>query len=148
MLNEFKAFIARGNVVDLAVAVVIGAAFGRITSTLVEGIIMPPIGLLLGGIDFNSLFYVLDSSRGMPASLDEAKSAGIPVMAYGKLVNDVVTFLIVGFVMFLVVKSYNQLKSEPPKESPTTKPCPFCLSSVAIKATRCPQCTSTLDGAE
>lgn len=145
MFNEFKAFIARGNVIDLAVAVIIGAAFGRITTSLVEGVLMPPIGLLIGGIDFNSLFIVLDSTKGMPASLDDAKTAGVPVIAYGKLINDIVTFLIVGFVMFLVVRGYNQLKSEPPKASPTTKPCPYCLSSVAIKATRCPQCTSSLE---
>src|ERR687886_611174 len=103
MLKEFREFIARGNVIDLAVAVIIGAAFGKIVTSLVEGIIMPPIGLLLGKIDFASLFYVLDTSKGQPISLADAKAKGVPVIAYGAFLNDVVNFLIVAFVVFLIV---------------------------------------------
>src|SRR6201988_3877504 len=103
MLKEFKEFIARGNVIGLAIAVVIGAAFGRIVTSLVEGIVMPPIGLILGKVDFASMFYVLDSSKGVPASLAEAKAKAIPVIAYGQFLNDVINFLIIAFVIFLVV---------------------------------------------
>src|SRR3954454_12972764 len=104
MWTEFRQFIARGNVIDLAVGVIIGAAFGKIVTTLVEGIIMPPIGLVLGRIDFSSLFYVLNSSKGIPASLADAKTKGIPVIAYGQFVNDIISFLIVAFAVFLLVK--------------------------------------------
>jgi len=145
MFNEFRAFIARGNVVDLAVAVVIGAAFGKIVTSLVEGIVMPPIGLLTGGIDFASLFVVLDSAKGIPASLAEAKAKGIPVIAYGQFINDILNFLVVAFVIFLIVKWYNRIKSEPAGETtPTTKACPYCLSTIPLKATRCAHCTSQL----
>src|SRR4026208_2130175 len=112
MLKEFKEFIARGNVVDLAVAVVIGAAFGKIVTSLVEGIIMPPIGLLLGKVDFASLFYVLDQSKGIPASLADAKTKGIPVIAYGSFINDIVNFLIIAFVIFQIVRGVNRIKSK------------------------------------
>src|ERR687896_2597332 len=101
MLKEFRDFIARGNVIDLAVAVIIGAAFGRIVTTLVEGMIMPPVGLALGGVDFSSLFYVLDTSKGVPVSLADAKAKAIPVIAYGQFINDVINFLIIAFVIFL-----------------------------------------------
>src|SRR5213595_1691537 len=111
MLKEFREFIARGNVVDLAVAVVIGAAFGKIVTSLVEGIIMPPIGLLLGRVDFSSLFLVLDPSKGVPQSLDAAKKAGVPVIAYGQFINDVIGFLIVAMAVFLIVKQVNRIKS-------------------------------------
>jgi large conductance mechanosensitive channel len=104
---------------------------------------MPPIGLLLAGIDFTDLFYVLDSSRGVPASLEEAKTQGIPVISYGQLLTDIINFLIVAFAIFLVVKQVNRLKSKQP-EGPTTKDCPFCLSTIPLKATRCSQCTSAL----
>src|SRR5215216_3373064 len=109
MFKEFREFIKRGNVLDLAVAVILAAAFGKIVTTLVEGVIMPPIGKLLGNIDFASLFYVLDSTKGNPASLAEAKAMGVPVIAYGQLLNDIITFLIVAFVVFLVVKAYNRM---------------------------------------
>ena len=139
MIKEFREFIARGNVVDLAVAVVIGVAFGRIITSLVDGVIMPPIGLLLGGVDFSSLFVMLDSSRGVPASLAEAKAQGIPVVAYGAFLNEIVNFLIVAFAVFLVVKQANRMKEAP--AAPTTKTCPFCLSaSVPTNATRCASC--------
>jgi large conductance mechanosensitive channel len=148
MLKEFRDFIARGNVIDLAVGVIIGAAFGKIVTTLVEGVIMPPIGLLLGRIDFSALFYVLDVTKGVPASLADAKAKGIPVIAYGQFINDVLGFLIIAAVVFLLVKQVNRIKSaieEPaPAGAPTTKECPFCASTISIKAKRCPNCTSQL----
>src|SRR5688572_32813343 len=110
MLKEFRDFIARGNVIDLAVAVIMGAAFGRIVTTLVEGILMPPLGLLLGNVDFSSLFVVLDRSKGVPASLPEAKTMGIPVLAYGQLLNDVIAFVIVAAAVFVIVRQVNRLK--------------------------------------
>lgn len=143
MLKEFREFIARGNVIDLAVAVVIGAAFGKIVTTVVESVLMPPIGMLTGRVDFASLFLVLDSSKGIPASLADAKAKGIPVIAYGQLLNDLITFLIIAFVVFLIVKQVNRLKSgEKPAAGPTTKECPHCLSTIPLKATRCAYCTS------
>jgi large conductance mechanosensitive channel len=151
MWKEFREFIARGNVTDLAVGVIIGAAFGKIVTTLVEGVIMPPIGLLLGGIDFSSLFYVLDRSKGIPMSLAEAKTKGIPVIALGQFVNDVINFLIVALAVFLLIKQVNRIKSAldkpAPAASPTTRDCPFCASAISIKAIRCPQCTSQLNSA-
>jgi large conductance mechanosensitive channel len=148
MFKEFREFIARGNVIDLAVAVVIGAAFGKIVTTLVEGIIMPPIGMLTGGLDFNSMFYMLDASKGVPASLADAKAKGIPVIAYGQFINDAINFLIIAFVIFLVVKRYNRLKSkQATDDAPTTKDCPYCLSTIPLKATRCAHCTVELKAA-
>jgi len=143
MLREFREFIARGNVMDLAVAVVIGAAFGKIVTTLAEGILMPPIGLLMAGIDFSSMFYVLDSSKGIPVSLADAKAKGIPVVAYGQLVTDILNFLIVAFAIFMIVKQVNRMKSKQ-EGSPTTKDCPQCLSTIPLKAVRCAHCTSAL----
>jgi large conductance mechanosensitive channel len=149
MWKEFREFIARGNVIDLAVAVIIGAIFGKIVTSLVEGIIMPPIGLILRNVDFASLFYVLDGSKGVPASLAEAKAKGIPVIAYGQFINDIINFLIVAFVVFLLVRAVNRLKSkeEAPGAAPTTKDCPYCFSAIPLKATRCAQCTSDLKAA-
>jgi large conductance mechanosensitive channel len=145
MLKEFREFIARGNVIDLAVAVVIGAAFGKIVTTVVESVLMPPIGMLTGRVDFASLFFVLDSSKGMPASLADAKTRGIPVIAYGQLLNDIVTFLIIAFVVFVIVRQVNRIKSgRAPAAAPTTKECPHCLSTIPLKATRCAHCTSEL----
>ena len=148
MLKEFRDFIARGNVIDLAVGVIIGAAFGKIVTSLVEGVLMPPLGLLLGRIDFSSLFYVLDSARGVPASLADAKAKGVPVIAYGQLANDIISFLIVALAVFVVVKQVNRIKSSLDKpqaaEASSTKECPFCASTISIKAKRCPQCTSPL----
>jgi large conductance mechanosensitive channel len=143
MIKEFREFIARGNVVDLAVAVVIGAAFGKIVTTFAESVLMPPIGLLTSSVDFASLFYVLDSTRGIPASLAEAKTQGVPVIAYGQLITDIINFVIIAFAVFLVVKQVNRLKSKQEGEAgPTTKDCPFCLSAIPLKATRCAHCTS------
>ena len=148
MLREFREFINRGNVIDLAVAVVIGAAFGKVISTLVDSVLMPPIGLLLGGVDFTSLFLTLDSSKGVPASLADAKAKGIPVVAYGQLINDVINFLVVAFCVFLVVKAYNRAKSKQAGDAaPTTKDCPRCLTSIPLKATRCLACCADLQAA-
>jgi large conductance mechanosensitive channel len=146
MLKEFRDFIARGNVIDLAVGVVIGAAFGKIVTSVVEGVMMPPLGLALGRVDFSSLFVVLDTSKGVPASLPDAKAMGIPVLAYGQLINDVISFLIVAAAVFILVKQVNRLKGPPPPAQPPapTKECPFCASTIPAKATRCPQCTSAL----
>ena len=148
MLKEFRDFVARGNVLDLAVGVIIGAAFGRIVTTLVEGVIMPPIGLLLGRTDFSGLFLVLDSSQGVPMSLADAKTKGIPVIAYGQFINDIVSFVIVALAVFMLVKQVNRLKSSFDRPvaavAPTTKDCPFCATAIPIKASRCPNCTSPL----
>jgi large conductance mechanosensitive channel len=145
MWSEFRTFIARGNVMDLAVGVIIGAAFGKIVTTLVEGVMMPPLGLLVGRVDFSSLFVALDRSRGIPASLADAKAMGIPVIAYGQFINDVIGFLVVALAVFLLVKQVNRLKKygETP-EAPTRRQCPYCISTIAVEATRCPQCTSQL----
>jgi large conductance mechanosensitive channel len=134
MWREFKEFIARGNVIDLAVAVVIGAAFGKIITSLVEGVIMPPIGLALGKADFSSLF--IDLSGLHPVSIAEAKAKGLPVIAYGMLINDIINFLIIGFIVFLVIKAVNRLKAAPPPP-PNTKDCPRCLTAIPLEATRC-----------
>jgi large conductance mechanosensitive channel len=143
MLKEFKEFIARANIIDLAVAVIIGVAFGRIITSLVEGIIMPPIGLLLGRIDFASLFLVLDHSKGVPVSLVDAKTKGIPVIAYGAFINDIVNFVIVALVIFLVVKMVNKMR----KTDPAKKDCPYCLTGIPIRATRCAACCAELAAA-
>jgi large conductance mechanosensitive channel len=144
MFREFKEFISRGNVVDLAVAVVIGAAFGKIITSLVEGIIMPPIGLLLGKADFSNLF--IDLSGQHPISLADAQLKGLPVIAYGVFLNDVVTFLIIAFAVFLIVKSVNRLRAQPPPP-PNTKDCPYCLTAIPLAATRCASCCSDVAAA-
>ena len=148
MLKEFREFVARGNVLDLAVGVIMGAAFGRIVTALVEGVIMPPLGLVLGRTDFSGLFLVLDSSKGIPMSLADAKTKGIPVVAYGQFVNEIVSFLIVALCVLLLVRQVNRLKAtfEPPAPvaAPSTKECPFCASTIPLKASRCPNCTSQI----
>ena len=143
MIKEFREFIARGNVIDLAVAVIIGAAFGKLVTSLVEGIIMPPIGLLLGGVDFANLF--IDISGKHPASLADAQVKGLPVIAYGVFLNDVISFLIIAFVVFLIIKAINSRKKMEVVE--LTKECPYCFSSIHIEATRCSACTSQLQAA-
>jgi large conductance mechanosensitive channel len=140
MLKEFRAFIARGNVLDLAVAVIIGAAFGKIVTSLVEGVLMPPLGLVLGNVDFSSLFIVLDRSKGALASLVQAKAAGVPVIAYGAFLNDVVNFLIIAFAVFFVVRQANRFNLA----GVTTKPCPKCLSEIPAPARRCSHCCADL----
>lgn len=140
MLKEFRDFIARGNVLDLAIAVIIGAAFGRIVTALVEGIIMPPIGLLLGNVDFANLFIDLSGQR--PASLADAQLKGLPVIAYGAFINEIVSFLIIALVVFLIVKAINRNRQQEAEE--LTKNCPYCLSKIPVEATRCSGCTSEL----
>jgi large conductance mechanosensitive channel len=139
MLKEFRDFITRGNVIDLAIAVIIGAAFGKLVTSLVDGIIMPPIGLLLGNVDFANLFIDLSGQR--PLSLADAQLKGLPVIAYGAFINDVIAFLIIALVIFLIVKAINRRRRE---EAPTTKACPYCLTSIPIEATKCSSCTSPL----
>src|SRR5438094_385543 len=141
MFKEFKEFATRGNAVDLAVAVMMGAAFGAIVTSLVGDIIMPPIGHSMGGLDFKDLFIVLDGRSFK--SLDEAKKAGAAVIAYGNFLNTVINFLIVSFAIFLLVKQVNRFKQPAAAPAaPSTKECPFCAMSIPMKATRCPQCTS------
>ena len=142
MWKEFKAFIMRGNVLDLAIAFIIGSAFGKIVTSFVNDIIMPPIGKLLGGVDFANLYWNL--SGGSYDSLAAAKEAGAATINYGVFLNAVIDFIIVALVIFLIVKAINKMKKQPAPADPTTKDCPFCLSKVAIKATRCPFCTSEL----
>ena len=149
MLKEFKEFAMRGSVVDMAVGIVIGAAFGAIVKSFVDDVLMPPIGLLLGNVDFSNLFLTLKDgakAAGPYASLAAAKAAGAVTLNLGLFINTVISFLIIAFAVFLVIKGLNRMKKEevaPPAE-PTTKECPFCLSTVPLKATRCPHCTSEL----
>jgi len=144
LLKEFKEFAARGNVVDLAVAFVMGGAFGKIVTSLVNDIVMPPIGLLLHGVNFSDLFVSLS---GTFATLDEAKKAGAPTINYGLFLQAVLDFLVVAFVMFLLVKQINRLKRVEAPPPPSTRECPFCLTTIPLKATRCPNCTSELKAA-
>ena len=144
MLKEFKEFAMKGNVVDLAVGVIIGAAFGAIVSSLVGDVIMPVIGVLTGGIDFKEMFFSL---KGNYATLAEAKKAGAPVIAYGIFINTIINFLIVAFSIFMVIKQVNRFKKpvvELKPAAPTTKDCPMCCTSIPIKAAKCPNCTSVL----
>ncbi len=144
MLEEFKKFAMRGNVIDLAVGFIIGGAFGAIVSSLVKDIIMPPIGLILGKVDFASLYVDL-SGKGF-ASLADAQKAGAPTINYGLFINTLINFIIVAFVLFLLIRAMNQLTAQPAPApaAPTTKDCPFCFSAIPLKATRCPSCTSQL----
>lgn len=144
MFKEFKEFVVRANVIDLAIALIIGAAFGKIVTSLVEGIIMPPIGLLLGKVDFASLFFVLDHSKGQPISLADAKAKGIPVIAYGAFINDIVNFVIIAFVIFLIIKAVNRMRKQ---EAATRKDCPQCLTAIPLAATRCASCCADLQAA-
>ena len=144
MLKEFKEFAMRGNVIDLAVGVIIGAAFGKIVTSLVNDVIMPPIGKLLGSVDFSNLFLSLHGSYN---TLKEAEAAGAPIIKYGVFINNVIDFLIVAFVIFLLVKQINRLKKDAPAAAPATKECPYCLSLTPLKATRCPACTSEIKAA-
>lgn len=148
MLKEFKEFALRGNVVDMAIGIIIGAAFGKIVTSLVNDILMPPIGFLTGKVDFSNLFISLSGSY---ASLAEAQAAGAPTINYGLFINAVLDFIIVAAaVFFLIVRPMNRLRrvKEPAPAAPTTKECPYCLSVIPLKATRCPHCTSLLAEAE
>jgi large conductance mechanosensitive channel len=142
VFKEFKTFAMRGNVVDLAVGVIIGAAFGTIVTSLVNDIIMPPIGLATGGIDFRNLFVTLRGDT--YPSLEEARKGGAVVIAYGAFLNTVVNFLIVAFAIFLLVKQVNRLQGPAPVEAINTKDCPYCASPIPLKAIRCPHCTSEI----
>ncbi len=150
MFKEFREFAVKGNVVDMAVGIIIGAAFGTIVNSLVADVIMPPIGLLLGKVDFSNLFFVLKEGTLAPpyATIADAKKAGAVTLNYGLFINTIISFLIVAFSVFLLVKNINRLKreKEAPPQEPTTKECPYCLSAIPIKAVRCPHCTSDLKG--
>jgi large conductance mechanosensitive channel len=151
MFKDFKEFAMRGNVVDMAVGIIIGAAFGTIIRSLVADVIMPPIGLLLGNVDFTDLFIVLKSGSitGPYASLAAAKEAGAVTINYGVFVNTVISFLIVAFAVFVLIRSLNKMKrkEEAPPPEPTTKECPHCFTTIPINAMRCPNCTSQLKSA-
>ena len=142
MLKEFKEFAMRGNVLDLAVGVIIGASFGAVITSLVGDIVMPPIGRLMGGLDFKDLFIVLNGNT--YKSLDEVRKAGAPAIAYGNFINTVINFLIVSFSVFLLVKQVNRFKRAPAPAPPATKECAYCGMNIPVKAIRCPQCTSDL----
>jgi large conductance mechanosensitive channel len=142
MLKEFKEFAMKGNVLDMAIGIIIGAAFGKIITSLVGDVIMPPIGLILGRVDFSSLFLSLSGTH--YDSLAAAKAAGAATINYGLFLNNIVDFLIVAFVIFLVVRQVNGWKKPVPAAAPATKECPYCFSAIPMKATRCPNCTSEL----
>ncbi|NJD11846.1 MAG: large conductance mechanosensitive channel protein MscL [Gemmatimonadetes bacterium] len=151
MMKEFKEFAVKGNVIDMAVGIIIGGAFGTIVKSLVEDVIMPPIGLLLGNVDFSNLFAVLKAGETvLPpyASLADAKAAGAVTIAYGSFINNVVTFLIVAWAVFMLVKGINSLKRKEPAApvAPSEKPCPYCATAIPLAAKRCPHCTSELIG--
>ena len=143
MLEEFKKFAMRGNVIDLAVGFIIGGAFGAIVSSLVKDIIMPPIGLILGKVDFASLYINLSGKA--YATLAEAQKDGAPTINYGEFINTLINFVIVAFVLFLLIRAVNRMTiKEAPSATPASKDCPFCFSSIPLKASRCPNCTSQL----
>ncbi len=147
MMKEFKEFAMRGSVVDLAVGVIIGGAFGKIVTSAVNDIVMPPIGKILGNVNFNDLFLSLDPSKGQFKTLADAKTAGVAVIAYGSFINNVIDFLIVAFCIFMAIKAMNTLQrkeAEAPTPAPSTKLCEYCISDIPLKATRCPHCTSTV----
>jgi len=144
MLKEFREFVMRGNVMDMAVGVIIGAAFGKIVASLVNDVLMPPIGKLLGGVEFSGLFITL--GEGHYDTLKAAKDAGVATLNYGMFLQSVIDFLIIAFVIFLMVRAVNRVKRAPAPAPPSTKECPFCMTAVPLKATRCPACTSDLKG--
>jgi large conductance mechanosensitive channel len=152
MMKEFKEFAVRGNVVDMAVGIIIGAAFGTIVKSLVADVIMPPIGLLLGNVDFTNLFMVIKAGTqaGPYVTLEAANQAGAITINYGVFINTIISFLIVALAVFLLIRNINRMKrkEEAPAPEPTTKDCPYCFSSISIKAVRCPNCTSELTKGE
>jgi large conductance mechanosensitive channel len=150
MFKEFKEFIMRGNVVDMAIGIVIGAAFGGIVKSFVDDVLMPPIGLLLGNVDFSNLFLTLKEgakAAGPYASLAAAKTAGAVTLNVGVFINTIISFIIIAFAVFVVIKGINRMKREKEAPAPTTRECPFCRSTISLKATRCPHCTSELESA-
>jgi len=145
LLQEFKNFAVKGNALDMAVGIIIGASFGKIVSSLVEDVLMPPIGLLLGRVDFSNLFINLSGT--VYETLAQAKEAGAPTLNIGLFLNNIISFVIVAFAVFLLVQQFNRLKTKPelaPDEPPTTKDCPYCYSAIPLKATRCGHCTSEI----
>jgi large conductance mechanosensitive channel len=142
MLKEFKEFALKGNMLDLAIAVILGGAFGKIITSLVNDIIMPPLGLLLGNVNFTDLFISLNGTK--YASLADAQTAGAATLNYGLFINTIIDFLIVAFIIFLIVRQINRMKRAPAPVAPTTKECPYCYTQIPIPATRCPNCTSDL----
>ena len=146
MLKEFREFAVKGNMLDLAVGVIIGGAFGKIVTSLTTDIIMPPIGLLLGKMDFSNLFITLTPGKSFE-TVKQAKDAGAATLNYGLFINTCIDFLIVAFAVFMLVKQINRLRATPEPPPPNTKDCPFCCSKIPIPASRCPQCTSELAGA-
>ncbi len=142
MLKEFKEFAMKGSVIDLAVGIILGVAFGAIVSSLVKDVIMPPIGLLLGNVNFTDMFLNLSGTK--YASLAEAQAAGAPTINYGIFINTIINFIIVAFVLFLIIRWINRMKKQPAPAEPNTKDCPYCKSSINKDATRCPECTSQL----
>ena len=146
MLEEFKKFAMRGNVIDMAVGIIIGGAFGTVVKSLVSDVVMPPIGFLLGGVDFSDLFVTLKqgAAPGPYATLAAAQAAGAVTIGYGLFINAMVSFLIVALAVFMLIKAINRLRREPPAPAPTVRECPYCLSSIALQARRCPHCTSDL----
>jgi large conductance mechanosensitive channel len=150
MWNDFKAFVMRGNVMDLAVGVIIGAAFGAIVKSLVDDILMPPIGLVTGGIDFSNQFLLLKAGEKAPppyATPAAAHEAGAVTLNYGAFINNIITFLIVALAIFVVIRAVNRLQRQPAPATPDTKPCPYCTMTVSLLASRCPHCTSELSRA-
>jgi large conductance mechanosensitive channel len=148
MMKEFKDFAVKGNVVDMAVGIIIGAAFGTIVKSLVSDVLMPPIGLMLGNVDFSNLFFVLKDAAGQApyATVADAQAAGAVTLNYGMFINTIISFVIVAFAIFMVIRNINRLKREEaaPPAAPTTKDCPYCLSAVPLKAVRCSHCTSEI----
>jgi large conductance mechanosensitive channel len=148
MIKEFKEFAMRGNVVDMAVGIIIGGAFGKIVTSMVNDVLMPPIGKAMGNVNFADLYISLDNTKGPFKSLADAKAAGVAVIAYGSFISTIIDFIIVAFCVFMMIKVMNsmtkRLSAPAPAAAPTNKECPFCFSSIPIKATRCPNCTSEL----
>jgi large conductance mechanosensitive channel len=148
MFKEFREFAVKGNVVDMAVGIIIGGAFGTIVKSLVADVLMPPIGLLMGGVDFSNMFIILKGGEGGGAllSLADAKEAGAVTVNYGLFINSIISFLIVAFAVFMVIKQINRLKreEEAPPADPTTKECPYCFTEIPVKAVKCPNCTSQM----
>lgn len=151
MFKEFKEFAVKGNVLDMAIGIIVGAAFGKIVNSLVTDLLMPPLGLMLGSVDFSNIFVVLKPGKTSPpySSLAEAQTAGAVTINFGVFVNTVISFLIVTLAVFMLVRAVNRLQKKQLAEAPpeTTRPCPFCLQTIPLAAKRCPHCTSTLEGA-
>jgi len=141
MLNEFKQFLIKGNMVDMAVGFIFGGAFATVVKSLVSNVIMPPVGMLMGGVDFSQLFIALDGKE--YATMEALDKAGAPAIKYGQFINDTISFLILGFVMFMGIKAYNKLKAEEPEEAPTSKTCGDCAMEIPVAAKKCGHCGST-----